>query len=115
MTLMMPEEIKQAFVKRGWVKGAGGDLYFNGSKTTAHPHLHLKTSSIHSGLRPMVGRDIRLAVCMLAYSDGQRGRTFLSEAGERVSAGWRDVAARCPMSEATAAEFFWIMSYFTEG
>lgn len=115
MTLMMPDQIKRAFMDRGWVKGAGGDLYYNGNRTTAHPHLHLRTSSIHAGPRPMVGRDIRLAVCMLAFSDGQRGRTFISNEGATVTPGWRDVAARCPMSQATAAEFGWIMSYFTEG
>jgi hypothetical protein len=115
MPEMTPTEIKDAFVARGWVKRAGGDLYYDGHGGAAHPHLHLQTSSIHAGPRPQIGGDLRLAVCMLAFSDGRGGTTFVSNYGETVAPDWQVRAAQCPMSAPVHAEFSWIMSYFTEG
>ena len=112
---MTGAELQQAFLARGWVRGAGGELYFNGMQTTGHPHLHMRIATLATGTLPRVGGDIRLGVCMLAYSDGGRGRTFISEAGDRVNLRWRQLAQECPMTPAVRDEFAWIIDYFTSG
>lgn len=115
MPQMMPSDIRDAFIRRGWQSRAGGELYFNGLGTTAHPHLHLQIASLRSGTRPQEGRDIRVSVCMLAYSDGRRGKTFISHDGDTVANNWSALAKSCPMSAAVRDEFAWIIDYFTSG
>ncbi len=115
MPQMSPTDIKDGFIARGWVRGAGGDLYYNGQGGAVHPHLHLQTSSINSGPRPQIGGDIRMGVCMLAFSNGLRGTTFVSNDGDTIVPDWQGVAAGCNMSAPVAAEFGWIMSYLAEG
>ena len=71
--------VRQGFLDRNWIAGAGGDLYFDGQGGATHPHLHLKIEG--RGTVLTVG-DIRSSAKMLAYSTGQQhlgipGRTFL--------------------------------------
>ncbi len=118
MPKMSPHEIQAAFQRRGWVSGAGGDLYFNGARTTTHPHLHLRIANIHAGLRPEQGGDIRIAVTMLAHSGGAAGgggTTFISNNGDTVRRPWIPAAAGLAMSPGTREELGWIMDYFVNG
>jgi hypothetical protein len=118
MTKMAPSDVREAFKRRGWAPRAGGDLYFNGHGTSAHPHLHLQLSSIRSGLRPSEGGDIRIAVCMLAFSEGPRGprgKTFIDGYGNNVARDWSTLAQAAPMSGTVRDEFAWIIDYFTSG
>ncbi len=113
---MLPSDVRSAFERLGWVPYSG-DLYFNGAGTTTHPHLHLKTSSQFRLVR--VDRDIRLAVTMLAWSDGGQGRggggtTFIRDGNVRIQ-DWEDYIDIFRMSRAMADEFSWIMDYFTRG
>jgi hypothetical protein len=113
---MLPSDVRRAFERLGWVPYSG-DLYFNGAGTTRHPHLHLKTSSQLRLVR--VDRDIRLAVTMLAWSDGGQGRggggtTFIDGGNVRIH-DWEDYIDIMRMSQAMAGEFSWIMDYFTRG
>lgn len=110
---MLLDDIQRAFTARGWKRGAGGHLYFNGLGTATHPHLHL----ILSGPRPLVGRDVRLAVGMLAWSFGQQ---HLGVANPRYiwndgNAHDRNAAAPPQGNPAVVAEWQWIMNYFTQG
>lgn len=114
MTQMLPTDISDAFRARGWVRGAGGDLYFNGSRTTAHPHLHLQLG----GPRPRVGGDIRLAVGMLAHSGGAQGgggTTFIRNQGDWIRPNWSHDCRGLVMNPATREEFAWILGYFVYG
>lgn len=115
MPSMMPADIRDAFEDRGWKSRSGGELYFNGLGTTSHPHLHLQIASLRTGTRPREGGDIRLAVTMLAYSDGKHGKTFIKGAGETVVSNWSALAKSCPMSPSVRDEFAWIIDYFTSG
>ena len=47
------------------VRSAGGDLYYNGLRTTTHPHLHVQIGN-YGMVR--VGRNIQLAVSMMAWT-----------------------------------------------
>ena len=112
---MLPSDIRDKFVQRGWQKRSGGDLYFNGYRTTAHPHLHLQTASLRTGTRPREDGDIRLGVAMLAYSVGNRGKTFIKNGGDTVVGSWAALGKSCPMNPETRREYDWIMDYFTSG
>ena len=113
MPQMLPTAISDAFRDRGWARGAGGDLYYNGQRNTLHPHLHLRLG----GPRPGVGGDIRLAVGMLAWSVGVpgQGMTFIGSNGDWVRPNWSHDCNPLPMNPATREEFAWIMSYFVYG
>ena len=112
---MMSDDVAAAFRARGWIRGAGGDLYYNGHGSTQHPHLHLRING-RSTVR--VGRDIRLAVVMLAWSDGQQGQggggwTYI-RAGNIVDQNWRRNQPTVD-GGAVVEEFAWIMDYFANG
>ncbi|MCO6381101.1 MAG: hypothetical protein JXQ91_19785 [Vannielia sp.] len=118
MTKMMPYEVQDAFLRRGWKSGAGGDLYYNGARTTDHPHLHMRLSNIHGGPRPNVGGDIRMGVTMLAFSGGPGGgggTTFISNNGDTVRPGWKAIAGPLAMNGSIREEFGWVMDYFVNG
>jgi hypothetical protein len=112
---MFTDDISAAFRARGWVRGSGGDLYYNGRNSTDHPHLHLR---INGRGTVRVGRDIRLAVTMLAWSDGMQGRggggwTYIRDA-QVNDANWRQ--NQPPVNTvAVINEFLWIMDYFANG
>jgi hypothetical protein len=111
---MTRDAVSRAFQARGWVRGAGGDLYFNGLRTSAHPHLHARIGNF--GM-VRVGRNIQLAVSMLAWSDGMQGqggggRTYI-RGGEVSDRNWQLNAP--PVNTAVHTEFMWIMDYFTTG
>jgi hypothetical protein len=112
---MFTDDISAAFRARGWVRGAGGDLYYNGRNSSDHPHLHLRINGRNTVRE---GRDIRLAVTMLAWSDGMQGaggggRTYIRDATV-IDPNWRQ--NQPPVNYvAVAREFGWIMDYFTTG
>jgi hypothetical protein len=115
ITYMFTDDISKKFRDRGWVRGSGGDLYYNGNSTTEHPHLHLR---IRGQRTVRVGGDIRLAVSMLAWSDGQQGRggggwTYIRD-GEIHDRNWRRNQPSV-RSGAVIEEFAWIMDYFANG
>lgn len=112
---MMPSDIRDRFLDRGWQSRSGGELYFNGFRTTTHPHLHLQIASLRSGTRPRIGGDLRMAVTMLAYSDGRHGKTFIRDNGNTVVNNWAALGQTCPMNNETREEFAWIMDYFAFG
>lgn len=68
MPYNMPTVVRTAFANRGWVAQAS-ELFFDGRGGASHPHLHLRLEG--RGTVP-VGGDIRAAVKMLAWSDGQQ-------------------------------------------
>jgi hypothetical protein len=110
---MLSHEVINVFETRGW-KSSAGSLYFNGIGTTAHPHLHL----VIGRTMPRVNRDVRIAVQMLAWSDGGQdrgggGRTFIAD--EQVRDNWNDQLRYCRTNASMARELLWIMDYFTKG
>ena len=107
-------DVFDAFRKRGWVKGAGGELYFDGHGKTDHPHLHLR---VKQGMH-LPGKDIRMNVAMLAYSDGKQGqggggKTYILNGELRIKF-WRPDAEKME-NKALYDEFTYIMGYYTEG
>jgi hypothetical protein len=111
---MTRDAVSRAFRARGWVRSAGGDLYYNGLRTTTHPHLHVQIGN-YGMVR--VGRNIQLAVSMMAWSDGRQGqggggRTYILD-GEVNDPNWQQNAP--PVNSAVHTEFMWIMDYFTTG
>ena len=117
MPYMLPTQLSDAFQKRGWSRRAGGDLYCDGKGGSDHPHLHLRLNTAPN-IVP-VGKDIRLAVNMLAWSDGQQhtgggGRTFIQN-GKVLLTVWQPYNASLGMNGTMAEEFAYIMSYFTQG
>ena len=117
MPYMLGTQITDAFVKRGWAKRAGGELYFDGKGGSDHPHLHLRVDTM--GNVVPIGKDVRLAVKMLAWSDGGQGRggggTSFIQNGEVKIRAWQGYNARLGMSGGMAEEFAFVMSYFTLG
>lgn len=114
-THMTSSEVRHVFEQRGWRSNIGGDLYFNGNQTTAHPHLHMLLSSYE---RPRLGRDVRISIRMLAWSAGNGGVNFNSNAladDFQARGDWQTRRTNCGMNQAMQAEVNWIMSYFTEG
>ena len=112
-THMLSHQVIGVFETRGW-KSSAGSLYFNGKGTTDHPHLHM----VIGRTMPRIDRDVRIAVQMLAWSDGGQGRggggrTFV--ANEEVRDNWQNQRKYCRMNAEMAAEFEWIMDYFTSG
>jgi hypothetical protein len=100
--------VADVFKVRGWVRGAGGDLYFNGNRTTDHPHLHLK---LNTGIKIALNGDVRGAVNMLAWSDGGQGmggggRTFV--AGGALKANADTQIGLCNLNAAMANEVAFI-------
>jgi hypothetical protein len=117
MPYMLPTQISDAFQRRGWARRAGGDLYFDGRGGSDHPHLHLRLDT-GSQVVP-VGKDIRLAVRMLAWSDGNQGRggggrNFIQN-GDPVLRVWQTYMVSLGMPASMGEEFAYIMSYFTQG
>ena len=113
---MLPTDVSYAFRNRGWKPRAGGDLYFDGLGGTNHPHLHLRLSS-QSLVR--IDGDIRMAVKMLAWSDGGQGRggggiTFIRD-GDVIRQQWQAHMQNARMNASMAEEFAYIMDYFTAG
>lgn len=113
MTLMTRSEISDAFVARGWV-ARQGNFFFDGRGGSLHPHLHMMLAS-----PPTVrtGRDIRMAVGMLAWSDGQQhrgggGQTFI-QGGQVTQRDWRMRVGG--VNGGMADELAWIMDYFANG
>lgn len=109
------EDVARAFRDRGWAPGAGGALYYNGNRTTAHPHLHLQINGYNT---VRVGGDIRLAITMLSWSDGLQGQggggwTYISGGNVR-DYNWRRNQPQIN-SGAVIEEFAWIMDYFANG
>ncbi|WP_162232694.1 hypothetical protein [Sphingomonas sanxanigenens] len=85
MPYMMPMAVRQAYELRGWV-AQQGNLYFDGHGGTAHPHLHLIIEARGTVPTAPGPSDIRSAVKMLAWSDGQQhnhgGGRLLIRVGE---------------------------------
>lgn len=119
-THMTSGEVQHVLETRNWAVRAGGQLYFDGHGGSEHPHLHLQIASGRTGTLPRIDRDVRIAIVMLAWSDGRQhlgggGKTFIWNEGNSVAPDWANVASRCDMNQAMKREFQWIMSYFTEG
>lgn len=117
MPYMLPTQVSEAFEKRGWKRRSGGDLYCDGLGGSEHPHLHLRLNTKANTVR--VGGDIRMAVNMLAWSDGNQGRggggkTFIHN-GEVMLKVWQPYNASLGMNGGMAEEFAHIMGYFTLG
>jgi hypothetical protein len=113
MTFMTRSDIADAFGARGW-QGRSGEYFFDGRGGTLHPHLHMRFQG-QSTVRE--GRDIRLAITMLAWSDGRQGQggggqTYIS-GGEVTQRDWKAKVGLC--NPAMAEELAWVMSYFTMG
>lgn len=112
-THMLSHQVINVFETRDW-KSSAGSLYFNGKGTTEHPHLHL----VIGKTMPRVNRDVRVAVQMLAWSDGGQGsggggRTFIAD--EQVRDNWERQLGYCRMNADMSRECMWIMDYFTTG
>ncbi|WP_442678876.1 hypothetical protein ACSBM8_15395 [Sphingomonas sp. ASY06-1R] len=91
MPYLMPLAVRDAFQARGWVSQQG-NLYFNGNGGTTHPHLHLILEARGTVQSPPDPSDIRSAVKMLAWSDGQQhnnggGRTLIRVGGRNFVQG----------------------------
>jgi hypothetical protein len=112
---MASDDISRAFQHRGWVRGAGGDLYYNGEgQSTTHPHLHLRIDGRNFPVPE--GGDIRGAVTMLAWSDGRQGqggggRTYIRD-NRVIDSNWHK---HQPSVAVVVDEFGWIMDYFANG
>jgi hypothetical protein len=111
--MMSRSDLFDAFRRRGWVKQSA-ELFFDGTRFAEHPHLHMRLAR---DPRVMRGRDIRLGVGMLAFSDGQQGRggggtTFISD-GEVTRRDPLLLRGRC--NDAMWDELTWIYDYFTTG
>lgn len=114
-THMTSEEVRRIFKLRGW-ESSGADLYFNGNRTTAHPHLHML---LNSKVRPLLERDVRICIGMLAWSAGNGGVNFnsnVSVSDDFVAHGdWATRRTNCNMNAAMQNEVNWIIDYFTAG
>lgn len=112
-TLLSRAQCSDGFVRRGWVRGAGGDLYFDGVGGANHPHLHLRIAGTGGP------RDIRAGVSLLAWSDGNQGRggggtTFIHNGSVTITV-WQPFIASKNMNGNMGEEFAYIMGYFTLG
>lgn len=112
---MLGTEVTDSFKRRGWYP-ASGELFFDGryERQTTHPHLHMRVNG-QGTVRE--GRDVRIAVTMLAWSDGRQGRggggtTFIRD-GEVTRRDWKLFMARCNGN--MADELAWVMDYFVNG
>jgi hypothetical protein len=88
---MMPAAVRQSFEARGWV-AQQANLFFDGNGGSAHPHLHLILESRGTVQTPPGASDIRSAVKMLAWSDGQQhngggGRLLIRVGGRNFVQG----------------------------
>lgn len=116
MVFMTRSEVTEGFISRGWYQ-TQGNLYFDGSLSraqTVHPHLHLMIDGQGTVKQ---GRDIRLSIRMLAYSDGMQGSggggTNFITRGELTRRDYRDFMARCNGN--MADELAWVMGYYLDG
>ena len=110
---MTRSEIADAFGARGW-KGQSGEYYFDGNGGKLHPHLHMRFNGQGS---VRTGRDIRLAITMLAWSDGRQGQggggqTYISD-GKVTQRDWKSRVGLCNGN--MADELAWVMDYFCNG
>ena len=79
-----------------------------------HPHLHMRFNGQGS---VRTGRDIRLAITMLAWSDGRQGQggggqTYISD-GKVTQRDWKSRVGLCNGN--MADELAWVMDYFCNG
>jgi hypothetical protein len=110
-------EVIKVFETMGWVHGSGGELYFNGRGTTAHPHLHLRIGDVSSDYYRVMRekKDVRRAIAMVAWSDGGQGRggggvTFIRDG--KLLEGVNGKLGRCNLSNAMYREILWILDFF---
>lgn len=106
--------VADVYKTRGWVRGAGGDLYFNGNRTADHPHLHLK---LNTSVKIALNGDVRGAVTMLAWSDGRQGqggggRTIV--AGGAAYSNAQTTIGLCNMNAEMAGECTFILGGLTK-
>ncbi len=95
MPYKMPTVVRQDFQARGWVVQQG-NYFFDGQGGSAHPHLHMLIEgrgTVQAGVAGAGGQgDIRAAVKMLAWSDGQQhqgggGRALIRVGGPNFVQG----------------------------
>ncbi len=105
MPYKMPTAVRQSFEARRWVVRQS-DYYFDGRGGTAHPHLHMKIEArgtVRDGVADQqLPGDIRGAVKMLAWSDGQQHQGGGGRSLIRVG-GMDFVQANVPFNEANQA------------